>query len=39
MLKGNGGVGSAALFVAFLLILTIPEVSMDVEVQDKKPTP
>jgi energy-coupling factor transporter transmembrane protein EcfT len=32
-------VGSAALFVAFLLILTIPEVSMDIEVQDKKPTP
>jgi MFS family permease len=32
-------VGSAALFLAFLLILTIPEISMDVEVQDKKPTP
>jgi energy-coupling factor transporter transmembrane protein EcfT len=32
-------VGSAALFLAFLLILTIPEVSMDAEVQDKKPNP
>jgi MFS family permease len=32
-------VGSAALFLAFLLILTIPEISMDVEVKDKKPTP
>jgi MFS family permease len=31
-------IGSVALFAAFLLILTIPEVSMDVEVQDKKPT-
>jgi len=31
-------VGSIALLLAFLLILTIPEVSMDVEVQDKKPT-
>jgi MFS family permease len=31
-------VGSLALFLAFLLILTIPEISMDVEVQDKKPT-
>ena len=28
-------VGSIALLLAFLLILTIPEVSMDVEVQDK----
>jgi Flp pilus assembly protein TadB len=32
-------VGSAVLFLAFLLILTIPEVSMDAEVQDKKPNP
>lgn len=29
-------VGSIALLVAFLFILTIPEVSMDVEVQDRK---
>jgi Na+/melibiose symporter-like transporter len=29
-------VGTAALFLAFLLILTIPEISMDVEVEDKK---
>jgi hypothetical protein len=31
-------VGSIALLLAFLLILTIPEISMDVEVQDKNPT-
>jgi MFS family permease len=32
-------VGSIALLAAFLFILTIPEVSMDAEVQDKKRVP
>ncbi|MEJ2112015.1 MAG: hypothetical protein P8Z37_19310, partial [Acidobacteriota bacterium] len=30
-------VGSIALLLAFLFILTIPQISMDVEVQDRKP--
>ena len=30
-------IASVALLIAFLLILTIPEVSMDAEVQDENP--
>ncbi len=31
-------VGSVALLLAFLFVLTIPQISMDVEVEDKRPT-
>lgn len=36
-LKTVFGIGAVAMLMAFLLIITIPEVSMDVEVQDKRP--
>ena len=29
-------IGAVTMLLSFLLILTIPEVSMDIEVQDKK---
>ncbi len=32
-------IGAVTMLISFLFIITIPEVSMDVEVQDKKPVP